>query len=185
MAEPNPARARRAAAVDRFIDAVDGLSKLGGVLAIGLLLAAVVVICEMVFLRYGLRAPAIWQHEFVTYSLIGATFIGAPHVLLTGGHVNVDLLALYLGARGRFVLALVAGLVSLAFCAVLTWYGFAFWYEAWTKNWHGETVWRPPLWVPYGALPLGMGLLTLQCVAELLALLTGRRAPFGKPSERP
>ncbi len=180
MAAPHPDRARRATAVDRFIDTVDGLSKLGGVVAIVLLLAAVLVICEMVFLRYVLAAPAIWQHEFVTYSLIGATFIGAPYVLLTRGHVNVDLLALYLDGRGRLWLALVAALVSLGFCAVLTWYGFGFWYEAWVKNWHGETVWRPPLWVPYAALPLGMGLLTLQCLAEILALLTGRRAPFGQ-----
>lgn len=185
MAGPESARARRLPAVDRFIDAVEGLSKLGGVLAVGLLLAAVLVICEMVFLRYVLAASAIWQHEFVTYSLIGATFIGAPYVLLTRGHVNVDLLALYLGGRARFALALVAGLVSLAFCAVLTWYGVAFWYEAWAKNWHGETVWRPPLWVPYSALPLGMGLLTLQCLAEILALVTGRRAPFGEPVDAP
>jgi TRAP-type C4-dicarboxylate transport system permease small subunit len=143
------------------------------------------VICEMVFLRYALGASAIWQHEFVTYSLIGATFIGAPHVLLTRGHVNVDLLALYLDERGRWWLALVAALISLGFCAVLAWYGFAFWHEAWAKNWHGQTVWRPPLWVPYAALPLGMGLLTLQCLAEILALLTGRRAPFGGSPDAP
>ena len=148
-------------------------------LAVGLLLAAVVVICEMVFVRYVLKASAIWQHEFVTYSLIGATFIGAPYVLLTRGHVNVDLVPLYLGPRGRRLLALLALLISLAFCAVLAGYGFAFWYEALVNDWHSESVWRPPLWIPYGALPLGMGLLALQCVVEILALLGGRRSPFG------
>jgi TRAP-type C4-dicarboxylate transport system permease small subunit len=35
------------------------------------------------------------------------------------------------------------------------------------------------LWIPYAALPLGMALLALQCLAELLALATGRRSPFG------
>ena len=34
------------------------------------------VICQMVFVRYVLRASAIWQHEFVAFSLIGATFKG-------------------------------------------------------------------------------------------------------------
>ena len=58
----------------------------------------------MVFVRYVLKGSAIWQHEFVTFSLIGATFIGAPYVLLTRGHVNVDLLPLYLGPRGRLAL---------------------------------------------------------------------------------
>jgi TRAP-type C4-dicarboxylate transport system permease small subunit len=164
--------------VDRFIGAVAWLSWLGGVVAVVLLLAAVLVICEMVLVRYVLKGSAIWQHEFVTFSLIGATFIGAPYVLLTRGHVYVDLVPHYLGGRARFVLAVVAGLITLAFCAMLAGYGLAFWYQAWANDWHAETVWRPPLWVPYVAVPLGMGLLALQSLAGLLALLTGREAPF-------
>ena len=121
------------------------LSRLGGMVAVGLLLAAVLVICEMIFVRYVLATSAIWQHEFVTYSLIGATFIGAPYVLLTGGHVNVDLLPLHFGPRGRRLLALLALLISFGFCARLAGYGYAFWYEAFANGWRSETVWRPPL----------------------------------------
>jgi TRAP-type C4-dicarboxylate transport system permease small subunit len=179
------ARARQAhqplgrnGAVERFIAVVAWLSRLGGSAAVALLLAAVLVICQMVFVRYVLQASAIWQHEFVTFSLIGATFIGAPYVLLTRGHVYVDLVPHYLGPRARFALALLAGLVSLAFCTMLAGYGFAFWYKAWINDWHAETVWRPPLWIPYFAVPLGMGLLALQSLAGILALLTGRETPF-------
>jgi TRAP-type C4-dicarboxylate transport system permease small subunit len=179
MANPIPAReAGPVDALDRLIRVVAMLSRAGGVIAVGLLLAAVLVISQMVFVRYILRTSAIWQHEFVTYSLIAATFVGAPYVLLTRGHVNVDLLPLYLGARARLLLAVVAHLVTLAFCALLTWYGFAFWHEAWVNDWHAETVWRPPLWVPYFAVPLGMGLLTLQALAGLVAVVSGRKAPF-------
>jgi len=182
--EARPAgRAERRGALDRFIDGVAWLSRLGGVAAAALLLAAVLVICQMVFVRYVLKGSAIWQHEFVTFSLIGATFIGAPYVLLNRGHVYVDLVPHYLGARPRFVLALLAGLVTLAFCLILTGYGLAFWHQAWANDWHAETVWRPPLWVPYFAVPLGMGLLALQALAGLLALLTGREAPFAGGSE--
>jgi TRAP-type C4-dicarboxylate transport system permease small subunit len=169
--------------VDRFIKVVAALSRLGGAAAVLLLLAAVLVICQMVVVRYVLKGSAIWQHEFATFSLIGATFIGAPYVLLTHGHVNVDLLPIYLGARGRLALALLAALISLAFCIILAWYGFAFWYQSWIEGWHAQTVWRPPLWVPYLAVPLGMGLLTLQYLAEILALLTGRAAPFATEGE--
>jgi len=180
-ARPEPTGRRRR--VDRFIDAVAWLSRLGGVAAVVLLLAAVLVICQMVFVRYVLQGSAIWQHEFVTFSLIGVTFIGAPYVLLTRGHVYVDLVPHYLGDRARFVLALLAGLISLAFCAVLAGYGVAFWYQAWANGWHAETVWRPPLWIPYFAVPLGMGLLTLQSLAGILALLTGRETPFAGGDE--
>jgi TRAP-type C4-dicarboxylate transport system permease small subunit len=186
MAQGSPARevgAARRGALDRFIAAVAILSRLGGIAAVALLLAAVLVICQMVFVRYVLQASAIWQHEFVTFSLIGATFIGAPYVLLTRGHVNVDLLPIYLGPRGRFALALLAALISLVFCLILTAYGFAFWYQSYVENWHAQTVWRPPLWIPYFAVPLGMGLLSLQYVAQILALVTGRQAPFGGGAE--
>jgi TRAP-type C4-dicarboxylate transport system permease small subunit len=188
MAEPGRAREAdrpigRSGAVDRFIGAVGRLSQLGGIAAAALLLAAVLVICQMVFVRYVLQGSAIWQHEFATFSLIGATFIGAPSVLLTHGHVNVDLLPVYLGPRGHFALALLAALISLSFCIMLGWYGFEFWYQSYVEDWHAQTVWRPPLWVPYAAVPLGMGLMSLQYIAEILALVTGREAPFSSGAE--
>jgi TRAP-type C4-dicarboxylate transport system permease small subunit len=188
MPEPGGAREAersigRGGAVDRFIGAVAWLSQLGGVAAAALLLAAVLVICQMVFVRYVLQGSAIWQHEFATFSLIGATFIGAPYVLLTHGHVNVDLLPVYLGPRGRFALALLAALISLTFCIILGWYGFQFWYQSYVEDWHAQTVWRPPLWVPYAAVPLGMGLMSLQYIAEILALVTDRQAPFSSGAE--
>lgn len=164
--------------VDRFIAGVARLSQLSGVIAAALLLAAVAVITHLVFVRYVLVASAIWQHEFVTFSLIAATFIGSPYVLLTRGHVNVDLLPQYVRGRARFALALLAQLIALAFCLLLTWKGFDFWYKAWAGDWHAETVWRPPLWIPYASLPLGMGLLTLQLIADVTALVTGRTEPF-------
>ena len=171
---PTPQRG----AIDWLMGAVAALSRLGGTAAVALLLAAVVVISQMVFVRYVLRGSAIWQHEL-------ATFIGAPYVLLTRGHVYVDLVPHYLGGRARFVLALLAGLISLTFCATLAGYGFAFWYQAWANDWHAETVWRPPLWVPYFAVPLGMGLLALQSLGGIVALLTGRAAPVCGGCEPP
>jgi len=40
-------------------------------------------------------------------------------------------------------------------------------------------VWRARLWIPYLAMPTGLGLLVLQYVADLLCLATGRAPPFG------
>lgn len=179
-APPGPARPpgpRRA--LDAFIDGVRWLSCAAGVAAGLLLFAAVLAVCHLVFVRYALRESAIWQHEFVTFSLIGATFLGSSYVLLTRGHVNVDLIPLYLGERGRLVLALIASAAGLAFCALIAWTGFELWHEAWTEHWHADTVWGPPLWIPYLAMPLGMGLVVLQYIADVAAVLSGRESPFG------
>lgn len=170
--------------IDGFILGVRRVSELCGVLAVLLLLASVLVVCQLVFVRYVLEASAVWQHEFVTYGLIAATFIGSPFVLLTRGHVNVDLLPHYLSGPARFGLALLAALLGLTFCALLTWQGFIFFHEAWVSGETGATVWAPPLWIPRLAMPLGMGLMCLQYVADILALATGRSAPFA-PAEGP
>jgi len=165
--------------MDAFIAAVRRLSQICGIVAALLLLAAVLVVCQLVFVRYILNESAIWQHEFVTFSLIGSTFLGAPYLLLTHGHVNVDLMPIYLGPRGRLALAVLASGLSLAFCLVVGWAGLQWWHEAWASDWRGETVWAPPLWVPYLAVPLGLGLVALQYIADIAALLTGRAMPFG------
>ncbi len=169
--------------MDRFINAVSRLSQLCGIFAAVMIMLAVTIVCQMVFMRYVLSVPTIWQTEFVTYALIASTLVGAPYVLLHRGHVNVDLLPMYLGARGRFVLALVAAAVSLGFCLVMTWTGAELWLEAWNKGWESYTIWAVRMWIPYAAIPVGFGVLSLQYVADLLSLVTGREAPFGLSTE--
>ncbi len=159
-----------------FIRYVAVVSRACGGFAALLVGAAIVVVCEMVVMRYFLRASTVWQTEFVIYSLVAATFIGSPYVLLIRGHVNVDLLPLYLGPRGRYLLALLAGFGGLAFCLILAINGYQLFYEALTNRWTTDTVWALPLWIPYLSIPLGIGLLSLQYLADILALLTGYTA---------
>lgn len=170
--------------MDHFIRAVKLISQACGIFAAALTAAAVVVVCQMVFLRYVVNTSTIWQTDFVTFSLVAATFIGAPYVLLTKGHVNVDVLPLYLGQRARWWLALFAISISLAFALTMAVLTFQFWHESWTNNWRSDTMWRARLWIPYAAMPLGLGVLTLQYVSDLICLLTGREPPFGmKPDQ--
>ena len=150
-----------------------------------LIALGVLVVCEMVFVRYVLNQNTIWQTDFVTWSLVAATFIGSPYLLLTRGHVNVDVLPLYLGYRARWWLALASIVMSLAFCITMAVLTARFWLEAWEQRWVSDTMWRARLWIPYSAMPIGMTLLSLQYVADLYCLLSGREPPFGiRPAER-
>ena len=165
--------------LSRFIRFVSWVSRACGVFASLLVGGAIVVVCQMVVMRYFLQASTIWQTEFVVFSLVGATFIGCPYVLLRRGHVNVDLLPHYLGQRGRLALALVASAGGLLFSLVLAWTGFELFHEALVNGWTTETIWKLPLWIPYLAIPLGIGLMALQYLADILALCAGRELPFG------
>jgi TRAP-type C4-dicarboxylate transport system permease small subunit len=161
------------------VRAVRRLSQLCGIVAAGLIALGVLIVCQMVFMRYVLNQNTIWQTDFVTWSLVAATFVGSPYVLLTRGHVNVDVLPQHLDLRARWWLALASILMSLGFCVVLAVVTARFWHEAWEQRWVSDTMWRARLWIPYSSMPIGLAILTLQYVADLYCLLTGREPPFG------
>jgi TRAP-type C4-dicarboxylate transport system permease small subunit len=165
--------------MDSFIRAVTFMSRVAGVFGALLIGFAVLVICDMVIERYVFNLTTIWQIDVVTYCIVAATFISSAYVLMTRGHVNVDILPLYLDPRGRYYLALGTMLVALVFCVVIFILCTIYWYEAYSEGWLSNTVWRARLWIPYLSMPIGLGLVVLQYLAELLALVTGRTSPFG------
>src|SRR6478609_4354338 len=119
----------RSNAIDRFVRRVRHISTICGFVAAALIAAGVVVVCEMVFVRYVLNMNTIWQTDFVTYCLIAATFVGSPFVLMTRGHVNVDVLPHYAGPRTRYWLAVGASITTLVFAVVLAVLTADFWWE--------------------------------------------------------
>jgi TRAP-type C4-dicarboxylate transport system permease small subunit len=167
--------------MDQYVRTITMISRLCGVVAAGLIAAGVIVICQMVIVRYVLNQTTIWQTDFTTYALVGATFIGSPYLLLSRGHVNVDVLPHYLGDAGRYRLAVASAVMSLLFALGMTVLTFNLWYEAWTQRWVSDTMWRARLWIPYASMPIGLGILSLQYVAEIYKLISGREPPFGIP----
>ncbi|MFV0368550.1 MAG: TRAP transporter small permease, partial [Hyphomicrobiaceae bacterium] len=52
-----------------FLSTVDRISEFLGIVAMLLLAAAVLVVCQMIMMRYVFNASTVWQTEFVIYSL--------------------------------------------------------------------------------------------------------------------
>ena len=165
--------------MEAYVRVVAFAARAAGVIAALLIALAVVVICEMLVERYILNHTTIWQIDVVTYCIVAATFVGSAYVLMTRGHVNVDVVPLHVRPAARYWLAVGTALVALGFCIVLFVLCSAYWYEAFTSRWLSNTVWRARLWIPLLSMPIGLGLLILQYVAELLLLVRGRARPFG------
>src|SRR5690606_34602097 len=110
-----------------FAELIRQASRISGMASVLLILVAVVVVCQMIFVRKVLGQSSIWQTEFVTFALIAATFLGAPYILLTRGHVAVDLVPMLLGQRARVALALVASVAALGFCLLVLWNSLFWW----------------------------------------------------------
>lgn len=160
--------APRRGVIGLYIRLMDGLSCATAVLAGALLLGGVLVVCHMIFMRYMLGESTIWQTEFAVFSITGAMLLGAPYVLLTGGHVAVTVLPDALGGLARRLMNLVASLVGLAFCLALAYAAWLYVLEALHGGWTTGTVWNPPLWPALLPMAVGISLLSLQYVAEIL-----------------
>ncbi len=166
-----------------FLKVVAALSNLSGWIAASFILLAVCVTCQMIFVRFVLNQSTIWQTEFVVYLMIAATLLGLPYVQRLRGHVNVDLLPIMLPQAARKTLAVITLLLGIVMMGIMVFYGFEFWYEAWSRNWRSDTVWGVRLWIPYLAMPVGLILYMLQLIADLVALLQGIEKPFGIEGE--
>ncbi len=162
-----------------FLRLVAALSTVAGWCSAAMIVAAVGITCQMIFVRFVLNGSTVWQTEAVIYLAIAATLIGLPYVQRLRGHVNVDLIPLSLGRRARFAMAIVTLSLSIVMVAIMLWYGYEFWHLAYERNWKSDTVWGVRLWIPYAALPIGFALFLLQLIADLVAVILKIDAPFG------
>lgn len=169
----------KSVAAPGWVRAVHALSRALGVFSAGLLVLALVVVCHMVFVRAVLGQSSIWQTEFTTFCILGATFLGAPYILLTRGHVSVDILPLMFAGTTRRLLYWLGCAMALAFCALFFYGSLAWWFEAFKSGQTTASIWRARLWIPYLSVPVGLGLLCLQYLAEIWLVITGREEPYG------
>lgn len=162
-----------------YLRAVDLLSQICGITAAVFIVASVAITCQMIFVRGVLNHSTIWQTEMVVYLMISATLVGLPYVQRLGGHVNVDLVPLMLPQGARRVLAAVVQLAAMVVIGIMLVHGYEMWAAAFDRGWRSDTVWGVRLWIPYLAVPIGLGLYFLQLLADLIAVLAGYRRPFG------
>ena len=154
-----------------FIKFIHSLSKFCGFISTVLIASAVLVTTQMVIIRYAFKMSTVWQTEYVIFSLAAATFIGAPYVLMKKGHVNVDLIPYYLNQKGKNILAIVSAILALIFLLVLFYSSVQLTNHAWVKNIKTPTIWNFPMWKVYIFLPIGMGIMVLQYLADILSII--------------
>jgi TRAP-type C4-dicarboxylate transport system, small permease component len=164
-----------------YVSVVGFLSRCLAVVATALMITAMLVVCQMILMRYVFREPTVWQTDFVVFATTTAMFLGAPYVLMKGGHVGVDVVEMMLAGRRRAVVRLVGSLLGLTFCLVMlvaTWIQF---HDAYEGGWRHSSVWAPRLAIPLAALPVSFAMLCLQYLAEIAqrveALVSGRLPP--------
>lgn len=154
----------------RFVVFIDSLSRFCGLVSALLLTFAMVIVCQMIFMRYLFKASTVWQTEAVVFSATAAIFLGAPYVLLKKGHVGVDVVQTLVSNGTRRRLEQVGSVLGLVFCLIMMVATGIHLQEALEGGWTTPSVAAVPLWIPLAPMFTGFVLLSLQYTSELIKL---------------
>ncbi len=154
---------------------VEGLCSVTGGIAALCIVAAALVVTEGIIVRKVFGLSAVWQIEASVFLLILAVFVGAPFVQKNEHHLNVDLVLIHLSPKTRELTLIVVSIITCILAAILAWFAWPMWWEAVVGNEHTESLWGPPLWIPYLFLPFGMSLLFLQYIVYIVKKIKSLR----------
>ena len=153
--------------------ALDFCNRVIVVLAGIALVAACVILSYSVLGRALFKSPNYWQDEAAVFLLVGATFMTAGYVQSSRGHIGIEAFVGLLSPLANRVRLWLVDVASLLFCGFFTWKSWTLAYEAYSDGQVSNSMWSPPLAIPYGLMALGMTLLCLQIFLQIIIPLTG------------
>ena len=171
--EPAPPEADQGAAgpVGRLLAVIN--SVIVALSSVALVVASL-VLTYSVLSRYFLHLSTDWQDELSVFLIVGAVFMSAAAIQARRGHIGIEAIVGLLSPRVNHWRQLAVDVASFLFCAFFAWKSWLLLDEAWTENFHSESTWGPPLWIPYSLMTVGMTLLSLQLLLQIVTGLTRR-----------
>ena len=137
------------------------------------LVAACVILSYSVLGRALFHSPNYWQDEAAVFLLVGATFMTAAYVQSQRGHVAIEAFTGLMSPLANRIRLWLVDVASFAFCAFFTWKSFTLAHEAYVDGQVSNSMWSPPLAIPYTLMGLGMSLLCIQLLLQIILPLTG------------
>src|SRR3981081_2156706 len=143
--------------------------------------AALALIAACIILSYSVLGRALfhsanyWQDEAAVFLLVGATFMTAAYVQGQRGHIGIEAFVGLLSPMVNRIRLWLVDVGSLLFCAFFAWKSWTLAHEAWIDGQVSNSMWSPPLAIPYVLMASGMTLLCVQLLLQLMIPLTGTR----------
>lgn len=137
------------------------------------LIAACAVLSYSVLGRALFHSPNYWQDEAAVFLLVGATFMTSAFVQQQRGHIGIEAFVGLLTPLANRIRLWLVDVASFLFCAFFAWKSWTLTHEAWTDGQVSNSMWSPPLAIPYGLMALGMTLLCLQILLQIMIPLCG------------
>jgi TRAP-type C4-dicarboxylate transport system permease small subunit len=137
------------------------------------LIAACVILSYSVLGRALFHSPNYWQDEAAVFLLVGATFMTSAYVQGQRGHIGIEAFVGLLSPMVNRIRLWLVDVASFLFCAFFTWKSWTLAHEAWVDGQVSNSMWSPPLAIPYGLMASGMTLLCLQILLQIAIPLSG------------
>src|SRR3546814_51338 len=130
-----------------------------------IVLSATLVTYEVIW-RYYLVEPHTWSLEVNIFLLIGATFLASSFTQLKRGHVGTEILDLVLPKHWVPWRVLIGDVLSCLVCGFIGTSVASYAIEAWSEGWVTDSLWGPPLWIPFGLIAVGLWLTPFQSLGQ-------------------
>jgi TRAP-type C4-dicarboxylate transport system permease small subunit len=143
------------------------------VIAAVALIAACVILSYSVLGRAVFHSPNYWQDEAAVFLLVGATFMTSAYVQQQRGHIGIEAFVGLLSPTVNRVRLWLVDVASLLFCAFFAWKSWTLAHEAWVESQVSNSMWSPPLAIPYVLMATGMTLLCVQILLQIILPLSG------------
>ena len=137
------------------------------------LVAACVILSYSVLGRALFHSPNYWQDEAAVFLLVGATFMTAAYVQGQRGHIGIEAFIGLISPRANRIRLWLVDVASFLFCAFFAWKSWTLAHEAWVDGQVSNSMWSPPLAIPYVLMGVGMSLLCVQLLLQIIIPLTG------------
>jgi TRAP-type C4-dicarboxylate transport system permease small subunit len=137
------------------------------------LVAACAILSYSVLGRALFHSPNYWQDEAAVFLLVGATFMTAAYVQSQRGHVSIEAFVGLLSPLANRIRLWLVDIASFAFCAFFAWKSWTLAHEAWVDGQVSNSMWSPPLAIPYFLMAVGMTLLCVQLLLQIIIPLSG------------
>ena len=175
---------RETARVSAF-DPLERLCRALAAVAGALLVFLALLVCVDIASRQTDWFSMPWSLEVAEYLLYLITFLAAPWVLVSGGHITVDLVVARLGPSARRRADRSANAIGAIASIVLFWFACRVWWRAFSDGTRVYETFVFPEWWLFSAAPPVFALLIAIFVRGVVQPLPGGKLAGGNDSGRP
>lgn len=136
-----------------------------------------------VIARYFFVRPTVWAAEISQLFLIWGCLLAMAWVLQLRRHITVNAVTNLLPLRAQVACTAISLICLIVFSGIVTVWGFDIFYDSFVRGRTTGSILNWPIWFKEVSVPIGFGLLTLQALADLIALPRSGTRTLGSSHE--